>query len=72
MNKITAAWSVLQSLPPREQDVAAEAILDYAAALAAPGLSDVQAQEIERRLRDTDESTLTPAELRARIEKLLP
>jgi hypothetical protein len=70
MNKLDTAWAVLKTLSPREQDIAADAILDYASV--APGLSDVQAEEIERRLRDEGESTLTPAELRSRIEKLVP
>jgi hypothetical protein len=72
MNKIDSAWAILKSLPPHEQELAADAILDYAAATAAPGLSDVQAQEVERRLLDANEQTITPAELRSRIEKLLP
>lgn len=72
MNKIDNAWAILKSLSPREQEIAADAILDYAAATSAPGLSDVQAQEVERRLQEGDEQTITPAELRTRIEKLLP
>jgi hypothetical protein len=72
MNKIDSAWAILKSLPPHEQEIAADAILDYAAAATARGLSDVQSQVVERRLQDADEQTTTPAELRTRIEKLLP
>jgi hypothetical protein len=68
MNKIDTAWAILKSLPPREQEIAADAILDYASALDAPGLSDVQAREIERRLDNSGEPETTTAELRARIE----
>ena len=66
------AWAALQSLPPREQEIAAEAILDFVASEAGPQLSDEQVREVERRLADTDEFTITPAELRAQITKLLP
>lgn len=37
----------------------------------APVLSDAQVREIEQRLADVDEATITPEELRARIDKLL-
>lgn len=72
MNKIDTAWSVLKSLTPREQEIAADAILDYATAAAGPTLSDGDAQEVERRIDTPDVRTMTAAELRSRIEKLLP
>lgn len=72
MNKIDTAWAVLQSLSPREQEAAADAILDYAEAGAGPVLSDVQVRELERRLADVGAPTITPAELRSRIDKLMP
>jgi putative addiction module component (TIGR02574 family) len=72
MNKIDNAWAVLKQLPPREQEYAADAILDYAAAADGPTLSDAQAQEVERRLADPEAETITAAELRSRIAKLLP
>lgn len=72
MNKIDNAWAVLKKLPPREQERAADAILDYAAAADGPMLSDTQAREVERRLADPDAETISPAELRSRIAKLLP
>ena len=71
MNKIDTAWVVLQSLSPREQEAAAEAILDYAEAIAGPALSDAQVREIEQPLADVDEPTITPAELRLRMDNLL-
>ena len=72
MNKIDNAWAVLQTLSPREQKIAADAILDYASANDGIELSDEQAREVARRLQDASEATITPAELRSRIEKLLP
>lgn len=72
MNKIDNAWAALKSLSLREQEIAAEAILDYASVANAPELSDEQAREVERRLCDSEESTISPAELRSRLEKLLP
>lgn len=68
MNKIDSAWAALKSLSPREQEIAADAILDFAAMASAPGLSDQQGLEIERRLQNADEKVITPAELRSRIE----
>ncbi len=71
MNKIHTAWAALQSLPPREQEIAAEAILDFVASESGPHLSDAQAREMEQRLADENEPTVTPAELRAQIAKRL-
>ena len=67
MNKIDDAWAVLKKLSPHEQEVAAEAILDYAARDDGIHLSDEQVAEVRRRLSDTSEATLTPSELRARL-----
>ena len=69
MNKIDNAWAVLKKLSPREQECAADAILDYAAAADGPTLSDAQAREVERRLADPDAETITAAELRSRITR---
>jgi hypothetical protein len=71
MNKIDTAWAALQMLSPREQEIAADAILDYAAAADGTELSAEQAREVARRLQDAGAATITPAELRSRIEKLL-
>jgi putative addiction module component (TIGR02574 family) len=70
MNKIEDAWAVLQKLSPREQELAAEAILDYAAGASRLELSSKQAAEVERRLRDPDAKTVTPAELPSRLHGL--
>jgi putative addiction module component (TIGR02574 family) len=67
MNKIDDAWTILKGLPSDEQEIAAEAILDYAARRPDLGLSEAQAAEIRSRLNETDPKTITPAELRARI-----
>ncbi len=72
MNKIDNAWAVLKTLSPRDQEAAADAILDYASATDGPVLSDEQAREVARRLSDAGANTITAAELRSRIENLLP
>jgi putative addiction module component (TIGR02574 family) len=72
MNKIEDAWAVLKTLSPREQELAAEAILDFASGASGLELSSEQAAEVERRLRDADAKAVTAAELRARLQKLVP
>jgi putative addiction module component (TIGR02574 family) len=72
MNKIEEAWAVLKTLSPREQELAAEAILDYAAGASGLQLSSEQAAEVERRLRDSDGKAVTAAELRSRLQKIIP
>ena len=67
MNKIDDAWTVLKKLSPREQEIAADAILDYAAQDTGLHLSDEQAAEVRRRLEDTHAATMTVAELRSRL-----
>ena len=68
MNKIDDAWAVLKALPEAEQEIAAEAILDYAARESIQ-LSEEQAAEVRRRLNDPDAAIITPDELRKRILK---
>lgn len=41
-------------------------------AASTPALSDAQVETIKKRLADSDERTQTPAELRSRVDKLLP
>jgi hypothetical protein len=67
MNKIDEAWAVLKKLSPREQELAAEAILDFAANASEFVLTDEQVAEVNRRLQETDPKTIDPAELRARL-----
>jgi len=67
MNKIDDAWVALKRLSPHEQEIAADAILDYAAQDTALHLSDEQEDEVRRRLEDTQAATVTPAELRRRL-----
>lgn len=69
MNKIDDAWTILKALPSDEQEVAAEAILDYASRRPDLSLSESQAAEVRSRLNEADPATITPAELRARIFK---
>ena len=72
MNKIEDAWAVLKTLSPREQELAAEAILDFASGASGLELSSERAAEVDRRLRDADAKAVTAAELRARLQKLVP
>ncbi|HET7335817.1 MAG TPA: hypothetical protein VFI93_11930 [Rhizomicrobium sp.] len=69
MNKIDDAWAVLKKLSPREQEFAAEAILDYASRAPDLGLSEVQARDVQQRLKTSNPKTLTPAELKLRLNK---
>lgn len=68
MNKIEDAWAVLQKLSPREQELAAEAILDYAAGASGLEFSSEQAAEVERRLRDARAKSVTALELRSGLK----
>ena len=68
MNKIDDAWAVLKALSEAEQEIAAEAILDYAARESIQ-LSEEQAVEVRRRLNDTDAASISPRELRKRFFK---
>ena len=70
MNKIEKAWAELMKLPRGEQEVAAEAILDYTSGGQRIELSDEQAAEVERRLAEPSAATLTITEFRARLRKL--
>ena len=68
--KIDQAWTELLKLPEAEQEVAADAILDYASGGHGISLSDEQVAEVERRLAEPDPKTLTITEFRARLRKL--
>jgi hypothetical protein len=68
MNKIDDAWAILKALPEAEQEIAAEAILDYAARESIQ-LSEEQVDEVRRRLNDADAASITPNGLRKRILK---
>jgi putative addiction module component (TIGR02574 family) len=68
--KIEQAWAELMKLPDEEQEVAAEAILDYASGGRGVELSDEQVAEVERRLAEPSPKTLTITEFRARLRKL--
>ena len=69
MNKMDDAWAVVKKLPLHEQERAAEAILDFAANLGGPRLTDEQAREIKRRLAQTSPKTMTPKQARGRLGK---
>ena len=68
--KIEQAWAELMKLPGEEQEVAADAILDYASGARGVELSDDQVAEVQRRLADPNPKTLTITEFRARLRKL--
>jgi hypothetical protein len=61
------AWAVLKKLSPREQELLAEAVLDYVARRPNFGLTDGQVAIVEARLREMDPKTVTVGELRARL-----
>lgn len=65
--KLQAALAELEKLPPDEQDVAAQAILDFAARGGRPELSDAQADEVRRRMAEREPKFLTLDEVRARF-----
>ena len=68
--KIEQAWTELLKLPQDEQEVAADAILDYASGGRGISLSDEQVAEVNRRLAEPNPKTLTITEFRARLRKL--
>ena len=65
--KIAQAWSALMTLPEGAQDLAAEALLDYAGDRQGLSLTGEQIEEIERRLAEPEPKFLTLAEVRARF-----
>ena len=68
--KIEQAWTELLKLPEDEQEVAADAILDYASGGRGISLSDEQVAEVNRRLSEPNPKTLTITEFRAKLRKL--
>ena len=68
MNKtLEAAVIELAKLPAGEQEIAAQAILDFAARGGRAELTDAQADEVRRRMADPEPKFLTLAEIRARL-----
>ena len=68
--KVEKALAKLKDLPEREQEVAAEAILDYAVGAGEPRITDEQLAEVERRLADPKPTFVSLAELRARFKRI--
>jgi len=66
-NKLDIAIAELTKLPADEQDIAAQAILDFVGDGGRPELSDAQADEVRRRMTDPEPRFLTLAEARARL-----
>jgi hypothetical protein len=67
--KVERAWSALMGLPEPEQNLAAEAILDFAEGETRPSLTAEQIAEVERRLADPEPRFLTLDEVRARFSR---
>jgi hypothetical protein len=65
-NKLDTAIAELAKLPADEQEIAAEAILDFVGG-GRPELTDAQADEVRRRMAEPEPRFLTLAEARARL-----
>ncbi|MGQ0742094.1 MAG: hypothetical protein ACT4OG_07345 [Alphaproteobacteria bacterium] len=70
MNKIDEAWAILKTLPADKQEIAAEAILDFAERSEDVQLSEQQITALQRRLQDQDAKSITLEEFRSRVRKL--
>jgi hypothetical protein len=70
MSKLDEAWTVLKHLSKREQDVAAQAIFDFASGTTKLGLNSAQAAAVRSRLREKSPKLFSPTALRARLKKL--
>jgi putative addiction module component (TIGR02574 family) len=70
MNKIDEAWSILKTLPAEKQEMAADALLDFAAHAGDLELDREHMAELERRLQDGKAKSITLDEFRARVRKL--
>ena len=66
-NKLDAAIAEQTKLPPEEQEVAAEAILDFVDRGGRPALTEAQAHEVRCRMAEPEPRFLTLAEARARL-----
>ena len=69
-SKIKKALAELEKLSADEQDLAADALLDFAQRERQPQLSADQAKEVEARLADPKPTFITLAEARARLSRL--
>lgn len=68
--KVERAWKELAKLPVDEQEVAADAILDYTSGQRGVELSAAQVTEVERRLSEANPPVMTISEFRARLRRL--
>ncbi len=66
-DRVKEAIAELAKLPIAEQELAAEAIIDFARRGGRSELSEEQAEEVRRRLADPNPKFLTLAEVRARL-----
>jgi hypothetical protein len=66
-DKIKEAIAELEKLPAEEQELAAEAILDFAERRKTRELSEEQVAEVRRRLAEPDPKFLPVAEAKARL-----
>ena len=67
IDKVSEAIRELSQLSAAEQELAADAILDFAHRSGRPALTDEQADEVRRRLADPVPKFITLAEARARL-----
>lgn len=67
--KVELAWSALMRLTEGQQELAAEAILDFAQNGVGPALTAEHIAEVERRLADPEPKFLTLGEVRARFKR---
>jgi len=66
-DRVKEAIAELVKLPIAEQELAAEAILDFAHRGGRSELSEEQAEEVRRRLAEPNPKFLTLVEVRARL-----
>lgn len=71
MSKLDYAVTLLKAMPIEQQDIAADALLDFVADDRTLQLSPEQQAEVKRLLQDTDAPSMTLEEFNARVRKLL-
>lgn len=65
--KLETAIKALSNLPNDEQEIAAQAIIDYASHDGGVHLTDEQVAEVNRRLKNPHRKHLTVSEVRTRL-----
>ena len=70
ISKIKKAMAELEKLSPDDQDLAADALMDFAQRGRQPQLTADQVKDVEARLADPKPTFITLAEARARLSRL--